>query len=140
MLSIHCDTRVLMVARTGDTREYYRALGDNEADLSLAQVYGRGLSQLYGNDAEAAVQTFERLRQRYPETMAFHTALGQAQLATGRTQDALETLERARELAKLLAMDGRTTDANYFGMHYLSRSGDDEVVDHWPHAPKPPRS
>jgi predicted Zn-dependent protease len=31
--------------------------------------------------------------------MAFHTALGQAQLATGRTQDALETLEQARVLA-----------------------------------------
>ena len=31
--------------------------------------------------------------------MMFHTALGQAQLATGDTRDALETLERARNLA-----------------------------------------
>jgi hypothetical protein len=48
-------------------------------------------------------------------------------------------VERARELAKLLVMDGRTTDANSFGMDYLSRCGDDEVVDNWAHAPKPPR-
>jgi hypothetical protein len=46
---------------------------------------------------------------------------------------------RARELAKLLAMDGRTLDARAFGMDYLSRCGDDEIVDNWAHAPRPPR-
>jgi predicted Zn-dependent protease len=91
--------RVLLVSRNGDAREYYKALGDNEADLSLPQVYGRALSQLYGNEADKAVATFTRLRQQYPEVMAFHTALGQAQFSAGRTQDALETLERARVLA-----------------------------------------
>jgi len=91
--------RVLLFSRNGDSRDYYKALGDNEADLSLAQTYGRGLSQLYGNEADKAVVTFTRLRQQYPEVMAFHTALGQAQLATGKTQEALETLERARVLA-----------------------------------------
>jgi hypothetical protein len=49
-------------------------------------------------------------------------------------------VERARELAKLLAMDGRTAEAKYFGLDYLSRCGDDEVVDNWAHAPRPPRS
>jgi hypothetical protein len=49
-------------------------------------------------------------------------------------------VERAREFAKLLAMDGRTAEANYFGMDYLSRCGDDEIVDNWAHAPKPPRT
>lgn len=48
-------------------------------------------------------------------------------------------VDRARELAKLLAMDGRTAEANYFGLDYLARCGDDEVVDNWAHAPKPPR-
>lgn len=48
-------------------------------------------------------------------------------------------LERARELAKLLAMDGRSADAKEFGMDYLSRCGDDEVVDNWAHAPRAPR-
>jgi predicted Zn-dependent protease len=91
--------RVLLVSRNGDSREYYKALSDNEADLSLAQTYGRGLSQLYGNEADKAVVAFTRLRQQYPEVMAFHTALGQAQLATGKTQEALATLEHARVLA-----------------------------------------
>lgn len=48
-------------------------------------------------------------------------------------------VERARELTKLLAMDGRTDDAKTFGMDYLSRCGDDEVVDNWAHAPHAPR-
>ena len=91
--------RVLLFTRNGDPRDYYRALGDNEADLSLAQSYGRGLSHLYGNEADKAVVTFTRLRQQYPEVMAFHTALGQAQLASGRTPEALGTLEHALELA-----------------------------------------
>ncbi|MDH4105771.1 MAG: M48 family metalloprotease, partial [Gammaproteobacteria bacterium] len=91
--------RVLLVSRTGDPREYYAAIGKNEADLSLAQVYGRGLAQLYGGDAAGAVEAFTRLRQQYPEILAFHTALGQAQLSGGQTREALDTLERARALA-----------------------------------------
>lgn len=48
-------------------------------------------------------------------------------------------LERARELAKNLAMDGRTTDAREFGADYIARCGDDPVVDNWAHAPRPPQ-
>jgi hypothetical protein len=48
-------------------------------------------------------------------------------------------VDRARELTKLLAMDGRNVEAYSFGMDYLWRCGDDEVVDNWAHAPKPPR-
>jgi hypothetical protein len=49
-------------------------------------------------------------------------------------------VERARELARLLAMDGRTADAKAFGLDYLARCGDDQIVDNWAHAPRPPRS
>ena len=91
--------RVLLVSRTGDPREYYAAIGKNEADLSLAQIYGRSLAQLYGGDAAGAVEAFTRLRQQYPEILAFHTALGQSQLSAGQTREALDTLERARALA-----------------------------------------
>jgi predicted Zn-dependent protease len=91
--------RVLLVSRSGDPREYYKAIGQNEADLTLAQVYGRALAQLYGGDAPGAVEAFTRLRQQYPEILAFHTALGQAQLSAGQTREALDTLERARALA-----------------------------------------
>ena len=49
-------------------------------------------------------------------------------------------VERARELTKLLVMDGRTNDASSFGLDYIVRCGDDETVDNWAHAPAPPRS
>src|SRR5690606_4214225 len=48
-------------------------------------------------------------------------------------------VERARELTRLLVMDGRTDDARGFGLDFLARCGDDEVVDNWAHAPRPPR-
>ncbi|HEX6571152.1 MAG TPA: M48 family metalloprotease [Steroidobacteraceae bacterium] len=91
--------RVLSAPRGTDPRDYYAALGSNEADLSLAQTYGRALAQMMGGDARGAIATFERLRAEYPQVMQFHTALGQAQLAAGETKAALETLERARNLA-----------------------------------------
>ncbi len=47
--------------------------------------------------------------------------------------------EGARELTKLLMMDGRTADARAFGLGYLARCGDDSVVDNWVHAPDPNR-
>ena len=47
-------------------------------------------------------------------------------------------LDRARELAKSLAMDGRSEDAHDFGLDYMARCGDDLVVDNWANAPKPP--
>lgn len=46
---------------------------------------------------------------------------------------------RARELTKLLALDGRTADARGFGLSYMIRCGDDEAVDNWANAPAPPR-
>jgi hypothetical protein len=47
-------------------------------------------------------------------------------------------LDRARDLAKQLAMDGRNVDALAFGSAYIARCGDDPVVDNWAHAPRPP--
>lgn len=49
-------------------------------------------------------------------------------------------VERARELTKLLVMDGRTPEARAFGMSYLGRCGDDSVIDNWAHAPDPKRA
>ncbi|HUS27822.1 MAG TPA: hypothetical protein VMZ53_04920 [Kofleriaceae bacterium] len=46
-------------------------------------------------------------------------------------------VDRARELTKLLAMDGRTEEARTFGATYMLRCGDDSVVDNWAHAPHP---
>ena len=91
--------RVLSTTPAVDPRAYYDSLTANEADLSLAQIYGRALAQLIAGDAAGAIPTFTRLRDQHPEVLQFHTALGQAQLHAGQTRAALETLERARELA-----------------------------------------
>jgi predicted Zn-dependent protease len=91
--------RVLTMSRSGNPREYYAALGENEADMSIAQLYGRALAEMLGGNAAGAVPMFEKLRSDHPEIMVFHTALGQAEIAAGDTQAGLETLERARELA-----------------------------------------
>jgi hypothetical protein len=43
----------------------------------------------------------------------------------------------AHELVKLLVLDGRGPDAKAFGADYVVRCGEDEVVEHWAHAPRP---
>jgi hypothetical protein len=44
---------------------------------------------------------------------------------------------QAHELVKLLVLDGRGPDAATFGQDYVVRCGEDEVVEHWAHAPRP---
>jgi hypothetical protein len=44
---------------------------------------------------------------------------------------------QAHELVKLLVLDGRGPDAKTFGADYVVRCGEDEVVEHWAHAPRP---
>jgi predicted Zn-dependent protease len=80
-------------------REYYAALGKNEADLSAAQLYGKALAAMNAGQAREAVPEFERMRAANPQVLQYHTALGQAQLASGDVEGALRTLEHARELA-----------------------------------------
>ena len=92
--------RVLSMPRGADTKAYYAAIASGNApDLSLAQVYGQAVAQIYAGDAGAAIPTLENLRATYPHTMLFHTALGQAQIAAGRMREGLDTLERAHQLA-----------------------------------------
>jgi len=44
---------------------------------------------------------------------------------------------QAHELIKLLVLDGRIPDARDFGADYVTRCGEDEVIEHWAHAPRP---
>jgi hypothetical protein len=43
----------------------------------------------------------------------------------------------AHDLVRLMVLDGRGTDAKEFAAVYTSRCGDDAVVEHWAHAPRP---
>jgi predicted Zn-dependent protease len=91
--------RVLTTPAGTDPRDHYAAVTANEADSSIAQVYGKALAQYMAGDYGHAIPTFEHLVATHPEVMQFHTALGQAQLSAGQTKAALSTLERARELS-----------------------------------------
>jgi hypothetical protein len=46
-------------------------------------------------------------------------------------------IHEARELAKLMVMDGRGPDAKVFAASYAARCGDDEVLVRWANAPRP---
>jgi len=91
--------RVLTTPAGKDARDYYTALNPNEADASVAQLYGLSVAQINAGDAAPAIEQLQRLVAAYPQRLQFHTALGQAQMAGGNVQAALTTLERARELA-----------------------------------------
>jgi predicted Zn-dependent protease len=91
--------RVLTTPAGMDPREFYASVDVNSPDAGIAQVYGKALAQLVSNEAAEAIPTFMRLRDDHPEVLQFHTALGQAQLATGQTRAALNTLEQAHDLA-----------------------------------------
>ncbi len=48
-----------------------------------------------------------------------------------------DAAQQAHELMRLLVLDGRGADASEFASGYVARCGDDPVVDHWAHAPRP---
>ena len=91
--------RVLTTPAGTDPRRYYVSVAEGSPDASISQVYGKALAQMMAGDARGSIPAFTRLVSVHPEIMQFHTALGQAQLASGETKAALDTLEQARELS-----------------------------------------
>ncbi|MEO8844449.1 MAG: hypothetical protein ABI591_19605 [Kofleriaceae bacterium] len=43
----------------------------------------------------------------------------------------------ARDLVRLMVLDGRSSDAREFGAAYVTRCGADEIVEDWANAPRP---
>jgi predicted Zn-dependent protease len=91
--------RVLTTPAGSDPRRHYASVPDNEADASVAQLYGKALARFMAGDPVGAIPALERLVAAYPEVMQFHTALGQAQLSSGDLKASLATLERALQLS-----------------------------------------
>ena len=63
-----------------------------------AEQYGRALALVRAGAPEEAIPALEALRDRRPDVTLYHTALGQAQLAAGRTEASRATLEDAMKL------------------------------------------
>jgi hypothetical protein len=79
-----------------------------------------------------------------PPAEVMHRELHQIQLERKLDIEALNVslgarcdLDRARRLVKQLVLDGRGPDAANFTTTYVSRCGDDAVLEHWAHAPRP---
>ncbi|MEM7280497.1 MAG: M48 family metalloprotease [Pseudomonadota bacterium] len=71
------------------------ALTDDE---SVSNRYGRALTYSAVGRHGDAENLLARLVDQYDETMEFHSALGQAQLAAGKDEEALATFEQAHKL------------------------------------------
>jgi predicted Zn-dependent protease len=91
--------RVLTTPDGKDPRSYYDSINASEADASVPEIYGQSIARIMAGDASKAIPSLRRLVEVYPERLQFHTALGQAQLASGDVDGALQTLERARKLS-----------------------------------------
>jgi beta-barrel assembly-enhancing protease len=90
--------RVLATPAGEDPRQYYGGAPQDEAGMTVPQLYGKALADIESNDGRDAVRILKTLNTRLPTVMQFHTALGQAQIAASDTQGALATLSHAQTL------------------------------------------
>lgn len=79
-------------------RELYARAGTADLPSTDNERYGRALALLHAGAAEDSIPMLEALRDRRPDVILYHTALGEAQLAAGRVATARETLAAAMEL------------------------------------------
>jgi predicted Zn-dependent protease len=79
-------------------RDLYPTAKSADYPSTDAEQYGRALVQIQSGAAEDAIPALEALRDRRPDVTLYHTALGQAQLAAGRTAASRATLENAMRL------------------------------------------
>jgi beta-barrel assembly-enhancing protease len=82
-------------SRPGDL---YRTAQSADFPSTDGEQYGRALALLRGGSPGEAIPALESLRDRRPDVTLYHTALGQAQLAAGRTAASRATLENAMKL------------------------------------------
>jgi len=68
---------------------------DKVADYRL---YGRSLALIFANQPREAIPSLEDLVARHPDTIEYHTALGQALLAADDIEGSKRVLARAKEL------------------------------------------
>lgn len=89
--------RVLTAPPQAGALGYYRVLAGTRP-LTVAEQYGQALAQMRNNQAPAAVTTLSRLLDARPDSTPLHAALGQALLAAGENDAALERFARAAKL------------------------------------------
>ncbi len=86
------------LSQESQLRDLYPTAKSADFPSTDAERYGRALALVRAGDADEAIPALEALRDRRPDVTLYHTALGQAELAAGRTDASRETLENAMKL------------------------------------------
>ncbi|MEX0734633.1 MAG: M48 family metalloprotease [Steroidobacteraceae bacterium] len=79
-------------------RDLYPTAKSADFPSTDGEQYGRALALMHAGTPGEAIPALETLRDRRPDVTLYHTALGQAQLAAGRTAASRATLENAMKL------------------------------------------
>ncbi len=86
------------LSQEAQLRDLYPTAKSADYPSTDAEQYGRALALVRAGSADEAIPVLESLRDRRPDVTLYHTALGQAQLAAGRTEASRATLENAMKL------------------------------------------
>jgi predicted Zn-dependent protease len=79
-------------------RDLYHNAQSADLPSTDGELYGRSLALMRSDAPEQAIPILQDLLARRPDFTLYHTALGQAYLASGRADAALATLEKAMSL------------------------------------------
>jgi predicted Zn-dependent protease len=79
-------------------RDLYPTAKSADYPSTDAEQYGRALALMQLGTPDEAIPILDALRDRRPDVTLYHTALGQAELAAGRTAASRATLENAMRL------------------------------------------
>jgi predicted Zn-dependent protease len=90
--------RVMTLPTGADPRLVYADAAAVDTNVADYRYYGRALALVEANEPRAAVPILRDLRERHPDVIEYHTALGQALLAAGDVAGSREVLAAAKEL------------------------------------------
>jgi predicted Zn-dependent protease len=90
--------RVLVAQPEDNIRRYYTDRRANQ-DLSSGERYGEALASLQGGQSRASLDSLTELARDYPQVPMLQSTLGQALMAAGATDEALDTFRRALVLS-----------------------------------------
>jgi len=90
--------RVMTLGPEDNPRDIYADAATADASVADYRYYGRALALIQAQAPNEAVPILRDLVQRHPDTIEYHSALGQALLAAGNVDGSREVLSRAKDL------------------------------------------
>jgi predicted Zn-dependent protease len=90
--------RVLVTPPEENVKRYYQDRRETQP-LTPGEEYGEALASYQGGNARAALDALTALARQYPQVPMLQSTLGQALMASGDTDEALDTFKRALALS-----------------------------------------